>query len=392
MPPKADAQDFDAILKEVGKKFDVQVGSLSTVVTPTEALTTGNLAIDYLTGVGGLPVGRVTELYGQPSSGKTTTALQAAAELQRRLIATGSDEKILYFDFEHALDDEYAGSLGLDVEHPSFLLAQPYWLEQGAEAARRIIASGKVRLCVWDSVAEMTPKSTLDAEFDRRTGAMERARQIKELLARMTPLIHENRCAMVFLNHLMESLEMGGRPGMPPPETTPGGKSLKFYASLRMSYKQVRQIKAAHHDALTGEVTNQVTAVDTKVKVTKNKLGNPFREATVRVRFGKGFDNTWSALQVLTAYKHIVVGSAGYHYFDSKKATVDLSHPDMTRSGTGRPQIQGEATVLRFGDEHPEWREHLITSAIAVVEKAGDQELPDAEPADAWGDAPNILT
>ncbi len=390
MPPKT--EDFDAILKEVGRKFDVQVGSLSTVVTPTEALTTGNLAIDYLTGVGGLPVGRVTELYGQPSSGKTTTALQAAAELQRRLIATGSDEKILYFDFEHALDDEYAGSLGLDVEHPSFLLAQPYWLEQGAEAARKIIASGKVRLCVWDSVAEMTPKSTLDAEFDRRTGAMERARQIKELLARMTPLIYENRCAMVFLNHLMESLEMGGRPGMPAPETTPGGKSLKFYASLRMSYKQFKQIKAARHDALTGEVTNQVTAVDTKVKVTKNKLGNPFREATVRVRFGKGFDNTWSALQVLTAYKHIVVGSAGYHYFDSKKATVDLSHDKMARSGTGRPTIQGEANVLRFADEHPDWRAHLIKSAIAVVEAAGDQELPEGEPVDVWGDQPNMLT
>ncbi len=388
MPRKAD--DFDAILAEVGKKFEVQVGSLSTVVTPTEALTTGNLAIDYLTGVGGLPIGRVTELYGQPSSGKTTTGLQAAAELQRRLIAAGSDERILYFDYEHALDDEYAGSLGLDVEHPTFLLAQPYWLEQGAEAARRIIATGKVRLCIWDSVAEMTPKSTLDADFDRRTGAMERARQIKELLARMTPLIHENRCAMVFLNHLMEGMEMGGsRPGMPPPETTPGGKSLKFYASLRMSYKQQKQIKRAVRDALTGEVTNQTVAVDTAVKVTKNKLGNPFRQATVRVRFGKGFDNTWSALQVLTAYRHIVTSGAWW-YFDSKRAGVDLSHPDMTRSGTGRPQIQGEAGVLAFADEHPDWREQLVKAAVQVIADAGDTEIPEAEPADPFGE-PLIL-
>lgn len=368
--------EIDAILKEVAKKFEVQVGSMSTVVTPTEALTTGNLAIDYLTGIGGLPVGRVTELYGQPSAGKSTTALQTAAELQKRIIASGTDERILYMDFEHALDEDYATSLGLDVEHPSFLLAQPYWLEQGAEAAVKIVQSGKVRLSIWDSVAEMTPKSVLDSDFDRRTGAMERARQVKELLARMTPLIHQNRTAAVFLNHAMESLEMGGgRPGLPPAETTPGGKAMKFYASLRLSYKQIKQIKGKLRDALTGEVTDQVLAVDTKVRVTKNKLANPFREAVVRVRFGKGFDNTWSALQVLTAYKRVVLGPAGYHYFDAKNVP-ELVHDDMTRSQTGRPTIQGEAHVLKFADAHPDWRDQLIKIATLTVESHGDNAMP----------------
>jgi recombination protein RecA len=384
VPPKntddRSSADLDAILKDVAKKFEVNVGSMSSVVAPVESLTTGNLAIDYLTGIGGLPIGRITELYGQPAAGKSTTALQTAAEAQKRIITTGSDERILYFDYEHALDEEYAASLGLDVEHPTFLLAQPYWLEQGAEAARRIIASNKVRLCIWDSVAEMTPKSTLDAEFDRRTGAMERARQMKELLARMTPLIDQHRCAMVFLNHAMESLDMGGRPGMPPAETTPGGKALKFYSSLRMSYKQVKQIKGKHLDALTGEITDQVVAVDTKVKVTKNKLASPFREAIVRVRFGRGFDNIWSALQVLIAYKHVVLGAAGYHYFDSKHAP-ELAHPDMSRSATGRPTIQAEANVLKFADTHPDWREQVVKHAVAVVEAQGEDTVP-------GGDAP----
>ncbi len=377
---------IDDIIDTVAKKYDVRVGSLSAVATKTEALTTGNLAIDYLTGVGGLPIGRVTECYGQPSSGKTTTALQAAAELQKRIIAERSDEYILFMDFEHALDEDYAGSLGLDVNHPSFLLAQPYWLEQGAEAAQKLIETGKVRLSIWDSVAEMTPKSVLDADFDRRTSAMERARMIKELLARMTPLIHQKRCASVFLNHLVEGIDMGGgRPGMPPPETTPGGKALKFYSSLRMSYKQVKQIKGKTFDALAGDTVDQVVAVDTKVKVTKNKLGNPFREAVVRVRFGAGFDNAWSALQVLTAYRKVVIGTSGFHYFDAKNVP-ELVHADMRTSPTGRPTIQGEYNVLRFADEHPDWRQALITRAVAAIEEAGDTIVPGAEPVDAFAD------
>ncbi len=367
---------IDDLITDIGRKHGVRVGGMSTVLEPTEALTTGNLAIDYLTSVGGLPIGRVTELYGHPSSGKTTTALQAAVELQRRIIESKTNEHILYMDFEHALDAEYAGNLGLDVDHPSFRVAQPYWLEQGAEAAQKLIQGADIRLCIWDSVAEMTPKSVLDADFDRRTSAMERARMIKELLARMTPLIHQRRTAMVFLNHLVEGIDMGGgRPGMPPPETTPGGKALKFYSSLRMSYKQIGQKKGKAIDGLTGEVTDQVTAVDTKVKVTKNKLGDPFREAIVRVRFGTGFDNAWSALEVLTAYRKVVIGAGGYRFFDARNVP-QLVHEDMARSSTGRPTIQGEAAVLRFADEHPHWRDALIRTAAELVHAQGDTVLP----------------
>jgi len=359
------------VLKDITKRYDLRIGAMSTVVDPVVGLTTGNLAIDYLTGIGGLPQARITELYGQPSSGKTTTALQAAAALQRDIIAAGRDEHILYLDFEHAMDGEYAAVLGLDVEHPTFILVQPNWLEDGQDIAKRLVQTGRVRLCIWDSVAEMTPK---ELEFGVRTNAMERARLLNSMLQHFNSLFHEHNCAGVFLNHMTEVIAMGGRPGMPAQETSPGGKSLKFYASLRLAYKQVRNIKGQAPDALTGAVTTQVVATDVRVRVTKNKVGVPFREAEVRVRLGQGFDNLWSALTVLTAHKSVVAGSTGHFYFDPAKVPA-LVHDDMARSGTGRPYIRGGAALLAFADDHPDWARTVVATAASVVESVGAASL-----------------
>lgn len=376
-------QSITDILKDVSKRFDVKIGSMSDVVDDVVGLSTGNLAIDHITGVGGLPLGRITELYGHPSSGKTTTGLQTAAALQRKILADGSDDRILYLDFEHSMDGDYAASLGLDVEHPSFLLVQPHWLEQGAQVGLQLIGTGKVRLSIWDSVAEMTPKALMEGEFDQRTAAMNRARLMNGLLQRLNSLLHEQNCAGVFLNHLMESVEMGGRPGMPPAETTPGGKGLKFYASLRMSYKQMKNIKGKALDALSGAVIDQVLATHVKVKVTKNKIADPFREAEVRVRFGYGFDDFWSAVQVLTAHKKVVAGAGGFYYFDAKNVP-GLVHDDMARSSTGRPNLRGEPALLAFADERPDWRSRVIGEARDVVAAFGDQAVFAAEETDPW--------
>jgi recombination protein RecA len=362
----ADKETIESILGDLKKKHGIQAGTVSSIVDDIKALSTGNLAIDYITGIGGIPVGRITELYGNPSSGKTTVATQTAAVLQKTIIEDELDEYILYLDFEHAFDEEYAAALGIDVNHKSFVLVQPHWMEQGVEIATKLISTGKVRLVIWDSVAEMTPKDTLEADFNQRTGAMNRARLVKELLQRMTPLVHEKDCAMVFLNHLMEDLNMGGgRPGMPPAETTPGGKALKYYSSLRLSFKQIKQTKVKTVNPLTGELVNQVVAVDTKVKVTKNKVGDPFREAVVRVRFGKGFDNFWSAWEVIKAQKMIVAGGAGYFYFDRND---QLAHPDMERI-KDRPSIQGEPKVMEFADSHPDWRSTCIDVVSDFISK-----------------------
>lgn len=356
------------VIKDIANKYSLRIGSMSDVVDEVSGLTTGNLAIDYLTGVGGLPLGRIVELYGQPSSGKTTTALQAAAALQRDIITEGRDEFVLYQDFEHALDRDYATALGLDVEHPSFILVQPHWLDDGADIGERIIGTGKVRLSIWDSVAEMVPK---DLEFGVRTNAMERARLMNSLLQRLNSLLHQHNCCAVFLNHLVEAVQMGGsRPGMPPAETSPGGKALKFYASLRLSYKQTRQVKGKVSDALSSDTIDQVVATHVKVKATKNKVGVPMREAEVRVRFGQGFDNFWSAVQVLVAHEAIKTTTTGHNYFIHAPA-----HPEMSHANDGRPFLRGESALLDFADGHPAWRSAVIDEAVKIIEQFGGEVL-----------------
>jgi recombination protein RecA len=357
---------FKDALAEINKKYRFQAGSLSDVADEVTGLTTGSLAIDYLTGVGGIPRARITELYGQPSSGKTTTALQCAAILQSKIISGGSDDHILYLDFEHALDGDYCAALGLDVDHPSFVLVQPNWLEQGAEISEKLIKTGKVRLSIWDSVAEMTPE---DVEFGVRTTAMERARLLKSLLQRHNSLFYENDCAGIFLNHMVEAVSMSGRPGMPPVETSPGGVALKFYSSLRLAFKQIGQKRGKAPDALTGEVTDQVIATYVKVKATKNKVGIPMREAELRVRFGQGFDEPWSALNVLLDHKRVTKSGAMYVF--NPKNVPGLMHADMSLSATGLGQFRGEGAVFAFADSRPDWRDQLIKEARSTVEQFG---------------------
>lgn len=370
-----DTTSVKDLLAEMAKKNPLRIGTMSEVVQPTRWLSTGNLAIDYVTG-GGLPLGRSIELYGLPSSGKTTTALQAAARLQERIIAEGRDEYILYLDFEHALDAEYATALGLDVEHRSFLLAQPGNMEQGAEAALRLIATGQVRLSIWDSVAAMAPLARLEGEFDQRTAAMNKARLMSGLLLQLTPLLHRADSCAVLINHLMEAVDLGGRPGMPPRADTPGGRGLKYYSSLRMEYRQIRNIKNKIEDPLTGDVTAQATATTVKVKCTKNKCAAPFREAEVLVRYGQGFDNTWSALQVLTAHRLVVAGSTGHFYFDRDKVP-HLVHERMEVTGTGRAYIRGENNLLAFADLHPAWQADLVAAAVSTLDTYGAPAVTD---------------
>lgn len=360
------------LLADLGKRYGLQVGALSTVVKPVRGLSTDNLAVDYATGVGGLPLGRITELYGPPSSGKTTTALQCAAALQRRIIAGKLDEHILYLDFEHAIDPDYCAALGLDTEHRSFLLARPPYLETGADAALELIATGKIRLLVVDSVASMAPKALDGSTVDRRTTAMDRARLLSAWLLRLVGQLNEHECAAVFINHLMEAIDMSGaRAGyLPPQETTPGGKGLKFYASLRLRYQQTKQIKLTAADALTNDEGIAVVGSQTTVKVTKNKVGPPFRQAEVRVTFGKGFDNAWSALQVLIAHKQISKSGAWYKINLNKQP--HLHHPAMKpQLENGVWMAQGEQRLLDFIEAHPDWRAALITAATRLAATAG---------------------
>lgn len=365
---KATKDDFDDILKKTSKDYDLPIGNLREIARATESLTTGNFAIDYATCVGGYPLGRIVELYGDPGSGKTTSALQAAACLQQQIIATGSDDVILYLDYENAIDPAYALALGLDMDHPSFLLAQPSFLEDGMNAAVRLIGTGRVRMAIWDSVAEMQPRALDEVEIGKASVAV-RARLMSQSLSKLSPLVSQHRTCAIFLNHSMEKIDMmGASRGGPPAKTTPGGKALKYYSSMRVEFQQIKQNRKQVKDPFTGDTVTRVESTDVKVKMVKNKVGPPAREVTVRVRFGRGFDNLWSAVQVLIAHK-ILPSSAGYFYFD--KGAAELAHPDMGVSGTGRPYIRGETDLTAFGDSHPDWLVRVADAAAKAVVEFG---------------------
>lgn len=364
---------FDQAVSKI-KSDGLRIGTLAEFGrVECESLSTGNMAIDYVTGVDGLPLGRIVELYGPPSCGKTTTALQAAARLQQRIIAEGSDEHLAYFDFEHALDAEYCRALGLNPDHPSFILSQPDSLEQGGQAMRLLVQTGSVRLLVTDSVAAMTPQAMFAPEGSEQPGLQ--AKQLGKLLSPLNSELHTYNCCAVFLNHEKEVIEMGGFGPKFKRTYTPGGKAMKYYASLRLQYQQLGSQRSAETDPLTRQEVTRVTSTEVRVRVSKNKVGPPFRETVVRVRFGKGFDDAWTALEVLKGHKRVVVSGA-YHYFEKVPELVDDS---MGTTPTGRRYIQGAQGVLEFADGNPAWREALVKAAKQTVDSG--EVLPD-EPAE----------
>jgi recombination protein RecA len=358
------------VLKKASKDYGLRVGSLNDVVEDVKAFSSGNLGIDTILGVGGIPQGRMIEVFGPPSSGKTTTALQAAVQMQRIIKAGGDprlgiapDDVILYLDYENSMDPVYVANLGLDVEHPSFLITQPDTLEVGADLGADLTSTGKCRLSIWDSVASMSPSKALEAESGRQAVA-EQARLMSQFLRKFNPILANNNSTAIFVNHLMTEIPMGqgGRPGVKK-DTTPGGMALKYFSSVRLKYQQIEVVKGKIEDELTGDDFEAPVATNVKVSVVKNKVGPPFRSTVVRVRYGKGFDNFWTAMQVLTARK-VIPTSQGYWYFEKQPALV---HEDMGTSSTGRRYIRGMETLFEFADSHLDWREAVIKEATALI-------------------------
>jgi recombination protein RecA len=368
------ADALEALLKNANKKYNLSVGPISEIAQEAHFITTGNIAIDHICG-GGLPLGRSVELAGPPSSGKTTTALQTAAELQKVIIGGGDparginpDDKILYLDYEQTIDQDYCTALGLDIDHPSFLLTQPDTLEDGANFAREAVGTGRIRLVIWDSVASMVPSMNAQNEIGKSM-AFTQARLMSDLGQQLNPLLSKHNTLNIFVNHLKTVLDMTGRrpSHLPPAKDTPGGASLKFYASIRLEFKQLQQIQETVIDPLSGEEVKTPGATNVEVKVTKNKVAPPFRKAVVRVRFGKGFDNFWTAMQLLMAGKE-VMHQAGYFYFH-KVAEVGLAPDWMKRieKGQQRPYIRTEKRLFAEAEAHPDWRQSVIEHAAAFV-------------------------
>ena len=315
---------LDKMDKTYGKGTVMRMGD-SAVEDGIGVIPTGSLGLDIALGIGGYPRGRVIEIYGPESSGKTTLTLQAIAEAQK---AGGI---AAFVDAEHAFDRFYAEKLGVDVEN--LIISQPDNGEQALEIADNLIRSGAIDIIVIDSVAALTPKAEIEGEMgDSKMGLQ--ARLMSQALRKLTATISKTKCTCIFINQLREKIGiMFGNP-----ETTTGGNALKFYASVRLDIRRVSQIK-------TGD---EASGNHVRVKVVKNKVAPPFRQAEFDIMFGEGISKVGEILDVGVEKGIVQKSGSWYSYNDSKL-------------GQGRDAVKD---VLKDNPELAEELEDAIKEAI----------------------------
>lgn len=377
---KEKKKDLAATLAELRGK--VQIGSLADFDMNVKAISTGNMALDCITGVGGLPRGRVVELFGPPSSGKTTTALQAAAVVQR---AGGN---VVFLDYEKSLDEKYCKALGLDPSDPSFIYMQPDSFEQGANVFRKLLSTGEVQMLICDSVASMVTENELSADTGKATMA-DRAKMMHQFMRQITSALHTNDCCAVFLNHVLEVVDtspMGQQMkarGISR-KTTPGGMALKFYASMRIEFKQIGNIRSTRINPLSNEKEDVVSQTKVQATVVKNKVGDPFGQAELRVRYGLGFSNAYSALDTLLAYNLVKKETGGVYRF--KDAGLYPTEAMTSQNGVAADRIRGEDAFLSAMENNPEWAAVVIGMAESILQANGAANRIDGAGRDENGD------
>ncbi|WP_375724917.1 recombinase RecA [Arcobacter sp. KX21116] len=291
-------KSLELAIKQIDKAFGkgslVRLGDKETV--PVESISTGSLGLDLALGVGGLPKGRVIEIYGPESSGKTTLTLHAIAECQRQ------GGVCAFIDAEHALDVIYAKNLGVDTDN--LLVSQPDFGEQALEILETVIRSGAVDLIVIDSVAALTPKVEIDGDMDDQQVGVQ-ARLMSKALRKITGILHKMNCTVIFINQIRMKI---GMTGYGSPETTTGGNALKFYSSIRLDIRRIATLKQAENS-----IGNRV-----KVKVVKNKVAPPFKQAEFDIMFGEGISKMGELVDYGVKLDIVDKAGAWFSYNDSK--------------------------------------------------------------------------
>ena len=319
---------LDKLDKTYGKGAVMKMGD--HVVEDVEVISSGSIGLDLALGVGGYPRGRVIEIYGPESSGKTTLTLHAIAEAQK------NGGIAAFIDAEHAFDRFYAQKLGVDIDN--LIISQPDHGEQALEIADNLIRSGAIDIVIIDSVAALTPKSEIEGEMgDSKMGL--HARLMSQALRKLTASISKTHCTVVFINQLREKIGvMFGNP-----ETTTGGNALKFYASVRLDIRRSTQIKDAD---------GRVMGNKTRVKVVKNKVAPPFKTAEFDIMYGDGISKVGEILDLGVAYEIIKKSGSWFSYGD-------------TKLGQGRDAVK---TLLLDNPELLEELEEKIKEAINTVQ------------------------
>ncbi len=330
------------IEKQYGKGSVMKLGESAKTMN-VDAVPTGCLSLDIALGIGGLPKGRVIEVYGPESSGKTTVALHVVAEVQKLGGIAG------FIDAEHALDPVYAKNIGVDVDN--LYISQPDSGEQALEITETMVRSGAVDIVIVDSVAALVPKAEIDGDMgDSHVGLQ--ARLMSQALRKLTSVISRTNCIVLFINQLRE--KVGVMFGSP--ETTTGGRALKFYSSVRLDVRRIESLKQA------GEVVGN----HTRIKVVKNKVAPPFREAEFDIMFGQGISREGDMLD-LAADCNVVNKSGAWYAYNGEKIG------------------QGRENAKQFLKEHPEIRDEIEKKVRAHYEvgKTDGDEDKDAVKADS---------
>lgn len=354
---------LDGALKQIEKKYGagaiMRLGQTKTL--NVDAIPTGSMTLDLALGIGGVPRGRIVEIYGPESSGKTTVALSIIAQAQKL------DGEVAFIDVEHALDPVYAKALGVNIDN--LLVSQPDSGEQALEIAEALIRSGAIDVIVLDSIAAMTTRAEIDGEMgDLHVGQL--ARLMSQAMRKLTAAISKSNCVAIFINQVREKIGvMYGNP-----ETTPGGRALKFYSSVRIEVRKGETIKSG----------SDIIGASTRCKIVKNKVAPPFKECEFDLMYGSGISRTGEVLDLAVDLDIIKKGGSWFSYNDQKL-------------GQGRDNVKellknDEALMKEIEEQILARKDELTDNATAApkAERKGAEDAPDEAKAQS-SDSDDIL-